>query len=143
MSQFEFDFVERYDAELADEGREFEVHAENGSLMGKFTTALYSQENRRVKLTTERVRRKHMKDLRLKPDDADLNERIAREIFIEAVLLGWSGITSKGKEVPYSKEAALAYFSHEKGKFVFGKLLSESMDPLNFQAEDKGEVLGN
>lgn len=143
MSQFEFDFVERYDAELADEGREFEVFAENGSLMGKFTTALYSQENRRVKLVTERVRRKHMKDLRLKPDDADLNERIAREIFVEAVLLGWSGITAKGKEVPFSKDAALAYFSHDKGKFVFGKLLGESMDPLNFQAEDKGEVLGN
>lgn len=143
MSQFEFDFVERYDAELADEGREFEVYAENGALMGKFTTALYSHENRRVKLVTERVRKKHMKDLRLKPDDAELNERIAREIFVEAVLLGWSGITSGGKEVPFSKVAATAYFSHEKGKFVFGKLLSESMDPLNFQAEDKGEVLGN
>ena len=143
MSQFEFDFVERYDAELADEGREFDVYAENGSVMGKFTCALYSQENRRVKLVTERVRRKHMKDLRLKPDDNELNERIAREIFVEAVLLGWSGITSGGEEVPFSKEAALAYFSHEKGKFVFGKLLAESMDPLSFQAEDKAEVLGN
>lgn len=144
MSQFDFDFVERFDEELAAEGRKFDVYAENGTFIASFTCAFYSFENRKVKLIQERVRRSNLKDIRIKGEnDPDLSERMAREVFVEAVLQDWSGVTSKGKPVPFTKEAAMACFSHDKGKFVFGKLLGESMDINNFQGEDKEEVAGN
>lgn len=144
MTDFNFDIVERYDDELAREGRDFDVYAENGKKMGTFDCAYYSFENSKVKLTQERVRRAYAKDLRVKGnDDPETNLKIVREVFIEAALLGWKDITAGGKEVPFSKEAAKAYFALPAHSYVFNELLRECMDPMNFQAEDKEEVLGN
>lgn len=41
--------------------------------------------------------------------------RITREVYAEAVLLEWDGITANGKPVPYSKEMAKKWLSDRSG----------------------------
>ena len=42
--------------------------------------------------------------------DYETNKRIYMETYAEAVVIGWTGITSGGKKVPYSPEACVKLF---------------------------------
>ncbi|NML04269.1 hypothetical protein [Sphingomonas sp. G-3-2-10] len=151
MAAIQFDIPERFDTTSAEEGRWFDVHGENRRHWGDFKCAMLNNESRTIKLAQERQRTKYARELRLLAgDDAGKEEqrntlyrKIALEVFLECILLDWRGVTAGGKEVPFTKANAAAYFALESTKYVVDRLLVECQDVLNFQRIDTDEVSGN
>ena len=81
-------------------------------------------------------------------------DKVAMEVFLSCVLLDWKNVKAGGKDVPYSKEAAEAYFDLPQVKsFAWPALLQYASDVrwYNDKAADQGvdpvvdkeETLGN
>ena len=142
-TEINFDIPTRYDDATAEQGVWFEVYDEHENHWGNFKCRYLDSDSRAVKLAMDRLRTKFAKDLRTKkPDVAD---RMALELFLEAVLIGWEGVKAGGKEVPFSATAARAYCSKPK---VFKYLVKERLFPecenvLNYPAPDKEAAKGN
>jgi hypothetical protein len=151
MAEILFDIPERFDTTSAEEGRWFDVYGENHRYWGDFKCALLNNDSRKIKLAQDRLKVKYARDLRLVSGDdpakdeqrTALFRKIALEVFLECVLLDWRGVTAGGKDVPYTKANAAAYFSLDSTRYVLDRLLSECQDVLNFQSIDKDEVSGN
>lgn len=140
MTAFNFDVPTRFDASVADEGVWFGIHDENDNHWGDFKCAMFDGDSRRIKLLQDRLKKKYAKDIRTGKVDHDA---LAREVFLEAILQDWRGVKAGGKDVPYSKEAAAAYFALPTTKYALTALLEYSQDVRNFQQADKEEVAKN
>ena len=134
---FTFAVPSRVDNKLAeDNGVELNITS-NGIDFGTFTVAFIDLFNPRFELKMKRVRQKYSGQLRRK-ELTPVDE--LRITFVEGALLGWKGIKdAKGKEVPFSVEAAHAYFSLEETRWIMSELLQRAQDPATF-ARDEDDV---
>jgi hypothetical protein len=141
MAEFSFHIPSRYDESMASEGSWFDVVDEHGNLWGNFKMVLFDSDNPAIKKAQERTKFKFAKEIRL---NQITNDKLALEVFLEAVLIDWEVKDAKGKLVPFSVEAARAYFSQPKVfKFVFPQLLEYAADVRNYSTVDKDDALGN
>lgn len=139
---FGFDIPTRYDADVALEGVWTPpVLDERDQHYGEFKLVMFDTDNPAIKKAQEKVRIKNEKAVRLKQVTSD---DLALEVFLEAILIDWKGVTKGGVEVPYSREAAKQYFSVSAiRKVVFPELLEFAINVLNYGTPDKDEVAGN
>lgn len=151
MAKINFDIPTRFDEEQAREGVWFEVEDEHDQLWGEFKLAYLDGDAPDVKKLRTKLKAKYAKDIRLGKLDQD---KVAMEIFLSYVLLDWRKVKAGGKAVPFSKEAAEAYFEMPQVKsFAWPVLLQyagdvrwyndkaaeQGVDPVT----DKDETLGN
>jgi hypothetical protein len=140
---FDFDLpVDRFDDEIANSGRWEVITDENGTKYGEFLITLQDDSNQRYKVAKKRyfkVNQHRLQGL------TELERHI--DLFVNLpVLRGWKGIKMGGKDVDYSKEAAIAYLNHPKFYYVIEQLWPMSHDVLRFQKEgevSKDEEAGN
>lgn len=111
-----------------DDGRAFILHRAGGSnrKFGRLLQAKMKPVQRRVETGTL-------------PDS--VAERILRDCYAEAVIVGWDGITAGGKAVPFSKENVLAFL--EQQPEVFRAIQRDANDLALFRAEEREADLGN
>lgn len=142
MTDFNFHIPTRYDNATAEEGVWFEVVDENEHSWGEFKCAMMDEDDRRIKLATDRLKQKFAKEIRTKTVDVKV---IQRELFLAATLQDWRGVKDgKGKEVPFGAEAARAYFETPAvSRFVLPHLLDYAQDVRNYRGESKDDIAGN
>jgi len=138
---FDFAIPERFNDDLAEQGVWFEIYAEKNQHFGDFKCIHANPESTKLKLAQERAQQRNQKGLRT---GAFKNDDLVLEIFLDVVLVDWRGVKdSKGKDVPYSKAAAKAYFSTKGTKYALQNLMVYAADPTNFDKADPEEVVGN
>ena len=142
MTDFNFHIPQPFDQQVADEGVDFEFFDKNKVHWGTFKCLYLDANSRKIKLAQDRIKQKYARELRLGTED---NEAIGLELFLDAILVAWSEVKDgKGKEVPYSKEAAEAYFANPTVRaFVLPYLLEAVQDYRNFQKVSAGAISGN
>lgn len=100
------------DAEIERSGIEFE--AAGGA---KFKLARAGGGNTRYAKTLERLCRPYRKQIQTGTLAPAASERIVREAFVDAVLLGWSGVTwrdlgdDRDGDAPFTRDNALRLFA--------------------------------
>ncbi len=142
MTDFKFKVPQRYDAATAQEGVFFEVVDEYDTSWGEFKCIYSDEDERRIKLASDRLKVKYAKEIRT----GKVSTKVLQfEMFLDALLVDWRGVKDdKGKEIPFTKEAARAYFEiPEVAKFVLPHLYDYISDVRNFKLVVKDEVTGN
>lgn len=140
MATIEFDVPEICDAKIAEEGVWHPVYDARGNHRGDFKCAYFDDHSRRVKLAQERINKKYERAIRSKTADFEL---IVIEVFLEACLLDWRGVTAKGKEVPFDKAVATSFFTDIRMRPVAEDLIQKARSPANYDRLDRDEVAGN
>lgn len=138
----DFDFIERYDAELA-AGRKYEVIDEMGRSHGIFDLALFDMTTDHFRVRMEDMAAKFKtKDGKPDPKIKELTEdELKLKGFIEICVNGWSGIKNKdGKEIPFTKERAFKFLNNPKAAFITSKLIPYASDIKNYQPEEQDEL---
>lgn len=111
-----------------DDGRAFVIHRAGGS-------------NRKF----VRVLEAKMKPFRRQLDQGTLPdgvaERLMREAYAEAIVIGWDGITAGGKPVPFTRDNVVSFF--EAFPDVFRAIQRDANDLAVFRAEQRAEDEGN
>ena len=100
--------------------------------------------NRKYQRVTRRVIRPHQRKLQNGNLDPEISDKLMREIYAESVIVGWSGITSDGQDVPFNKTNCVAFL--ESFPEVFDAIQDEAQRIANFIVEQKegdAETLGN
>lgn len=81
---------------------------------------------------------------RLKKLDIETDDRLMREVYAEAVIIGWKGITSNGKPVEFNVPNVLSFL--EEMPEVFLEIRVRASDASKFlqtRMEEDAESLGN
>ena len=95
------DFDKRYATDKVAEQDGVEVR-----LDGECTITVARANNRKFKAEMKRLMRPYENQRRRGTFDDELRDELTRKAVSKFVLLGWTGITVKGKKVPYSAEKA-------------------------------------
>lgn len=111
-----------------DDGRAFIIHRAGGSNR-KFTKLLQAKM------------KPHERKLQMGTLPEDVAERIMRECYAKAIVIGWDGITAGGKKVPFSPENCMALF--EAKPEVFRAIQRDANDLALFRREVQEENAGN
>lgn len=135
MPKFEFEYPARYDEAIADDGVWTTVIDENDAVWGRFKLALFDITTQRYKTTLTRLQRKY----RNRKGEPASKDHMTVEIFVEMSLVDWE-VTIKGKAVPFSKEAAIAYLNDDRALFALKALSEFANDVRNFQPEGQDEL---
>lgn len=143
-TKFKFDKPDRFDAIRAEKGVNHTIIGPNGHNYGTFKTSLCDENTKMFKVAKDRFHREY-------GDHPEANgETAGVYLFVMMFLHDWSGITSGGEPVPFSKEAAYAYLSDGvlEDSWLFGELLSRSSNVNNYQKvgdprATKKEAAGN
>lgn len=126
---FSFNVPSRVDNQLAETGVELNI-VSNGIDFGTYTVRYLDAHNPRDELTIKRIRQKYAGQLRRK-ELTPFDE--ARIMFVEGMLLGWKGVKDgKNKEVPFSVEAAHAFFSLIETRWILTDLINRAGDVETF-----------
>ncbi|MFZ4165312.1 hypothetical protein [Brevundimonas sp. NPDC058933] len=129
---FNFSVPSRVDNQLAETGVDLNITS-NGINFGTFKVCYIDPYNPRDELKLKRIKQKYAGQLRRK-ELTEWDE--IRITLVEANLLGWSGVKDgKGKEVPFSVEAAHAYFSMEQTRWIMLELARRASDVETFAPE--------
>lgn len=133
---FDFVFPSRFDEAQANDGRWFAVVDENDVQWGRFKCTLIDSTVPRYKIALERLQRKYGgKSAKAKPGDD-----FTAELFIEMSLVDWDMKNSKGDVIPFSRQAAMAYFTNPRGAYALKQLLVDAENVANFQPEEQEEL---
>ena len=100
--------------------------------------------NRKFAKVFSRVVKPYRRKLQNGTIDQDVSDKLMREVYAESVIIGWSGITSDGAEVPFNKTNCMAFL--EAFPEVFDAIQEEAQRVANFigqQKEEDAETLGN
>lgn len=129
MAKFKFDKPDRFDAVRAEKGVNHTIYGANGHNYGTFKTSLVDENTKLYRLAAERFQREHGDDTEATSETAGVY------LFVMMSLHDWSGITSGGKPVPFSKEAAYEYLKDGvlEDQWLFTELLARSRDVANYQ----------
>ncbi len=66
---------------------------------------------------------------------ADVRRKLFAQVLAETVLLDWSGVKIKGKDVPYSTAKAAELLTHEDfADFVYGQSINKARFDLEHEA---------
>jgi hypothetical protein len=95
------DFDRRYATDKVAEEEGVEVRLDDGC-----TIIVARANNRKFKAEMKRLMRPYRNQERRGTMDDDLRDSMTRKAVSKFVLLGWTGITLKGKKIPYSPEKA-------------------------------------
>lgn len=71
----------------------------------------------------------------------DVLEQLVREAVAETILVDWHGITTDGRDVPYSKEQALAFCTDLKDFYNFVLTAADNME--TFRVNGQAVLVGN
>lgn len=138
-----FKVATRYDVKLGKEGlwkpvsEEFRDERDvviETVYYATFKVAVWDNQNPTWKWQNERYQRVHKQEIaQLKSDEEKLVHR-----FVHLCLLDWKDIVDeKGKAVPFSKEAAIEFFSSETDGgpqiYIFNKLFAFASDVSNYR----------
>lgn len=132
----DFVFPTRFDTAIADEGIWFEVVDELDNEWGSFKCVLLDRGIPRYQHAVERLRRKHN-------GKRKVSEDFKAELFVELALVDWKLKNAAGKDIPFTKESALSYFSNPRATFALDYLSALVEDVRNFQADEEEDVEGN
>ncbi len=125
----DFDDIKTYDEELANDGawltaeRGGKVHLEAQCRFVDSLTQSGELEYKRAKGTVAKTHKGG------KPLD-DFDNAIVGLAYVN--MRDWKGVTSKGKPVPFSPEAARAFFAIERNRWMALQLLLKTQDVANF-----------
>jgi hypothetical protein len=126
-----FNIPKRYDADLAENGVWFNISDENGNQYGEFKCRFMDTTSQRTELALKRIRTKYASEIRSKKmGDWDS----IKVVMAEGVLIDWKMKDDKGKDIPFSIEAALEYFSLEQTRWVLLELGKLADNVTNFAA---------
>lgn len=76
--------------------------------------------------------------------DKTVSEKLMRELYTESVIIGWSGVKSKGKKVEFTKENVMNLITSFPE--VFDEIREQADNLANFRTEEikeEAENLGN
>lgn len=130
-AKFNFKRPDRFDAIRAEKGVDHTIIGQNGFNYGTFKTSLFDDNTKIYRLALERYFREYGKNPEASSDTAGVY------LFVMMFLHDWSGVLdADGNEVPFSKEAAYAYFSENalEDAWLYNELLTRSRDVDNYQA---------
>lgn len=139
----EFYFPDRYDENEAEEGVWFDITDERGQSLGKWKCSLFDRHSTRVQHLLTRHARKQAK--LVKAGKANKDSALA-SVFVEVCVHDWEMKNPKGEAIPFTKDNAVAYLTHEKASFASTLLIELASDVLNFQGDPEAESeedLGN
>src|SRR5690606_38337747 len=111
-----------------DDGRAFMIHRAGGSNR-KFTKLLQAKM------------KPHERKLQMGTLPESVAERIMMECYAHAIVIGWDGITAKGKAVPFTPDNCIALF--EAKPEVFRAIQRDANDLALFRREVQEENAGN
>ena len=152
---FKFDYQDRYDATVAETGVWFAVNDELNQHHGSFKLAFIEPGSPRAVAFFEKKNLNNKvvhvgNGFRTAPTLSKAEEQAEKERkerenisdWLEMTMLDWKGIKAGGKEVPFSLEAACAFFDPNRpiANYIFNALREHSMNVLNFQPEGQTEV---
>lgn len=114
----------------------------NYGTAGKFLVARSGGSNTMFAKVLEAKMRPYRRQLDNETMDAQVAQDILMETFVETVLKGWEGVKDeKGKEIKFSKEAALKLFRDLPE--LFNDLRLQSTKLANYLASDLEDDVGN
>lgn len=73
----------------------------------------------------------------------EAQERILKETVIEKCVMDWRGLGSKGKPLPFSKEALTSFMTEPKARKIAVAIITAITDLEQTMAEVSEEVAGN
>lgn len=129
---FDFDVESPYDVDVAEAGVDFNI-TKSGKDFGTFKLRYLDQTTQRGELEIKKLKSMYAKQLRLKTLD---DWETIKIVLCHLNLVDWSGITAKGKPVPFSVDTALAYFSLESTRWIALELAAKVADPANFLSDE-------
>lgn len=111
-----------------DDGRAFILHRAGGS----------NRKYSRLLLARTKPHQRKI-DIGALPDA--IGDRIMRECYADAIIVGWDGITSGGNPVPFTRENVLAFLEQEPE--VFRAIQRDAADLSIFRREQQDDDEGN
>lgn len=111
-----------------DEGKAFIIHRAGGS-------------NRKFAKLFQREFKRHERKMQMGTLPENVAEKIMRECYAHAVVIGWEGITAGGEPVPFSPEACIAFF--EARPEVFRAIQRDANDLAIFRKQAQEANEGN
>lgn len=132
MAKINFDKPSRFDAVRAEKGVNHTI-IKNGHNYGTFKTSLFDQNTKLTRITLERFQREHGDDEELKSSVAGV---AGVYMFVMTCVHDWSGVTSGGKPVPFSKKAAFEYLTmdYEEDNWLSEELMARSSNDAFYKA---------
>ncbi len=116
-------FPARFDEQVAEEGVWVEIHDTNHKWHGDFRCALFDKHAPHFKVKVDRLMR-----LNKKLQNKVMDEAAFTQVFVEVAVLDWK----LPNGLPFSKDAALAFFADPRAEYVAVKVIEKASDPLNF-----------
>lgn len=98
-------------------------------------TGMNSEKARKSLLNKQQVLRAKNRN---RPLTDDQLAKITKEVMYEDVLQGWRGLTSGGKDVPYSKEMAKQFITSRGGE-MFTALVLQAANQVSQEANELAE----
>lgn len=101
---------------------------------GKFTICRAGGANANYYKALQRLSQPHRQAIRNEMIDPEVQARIIREAFAEAVVIGWEGVTDENEQpLPYSKENAIKLFNDLPDLFAQIQGWATNMANFRFQ----------
>lgn len=134
-----FRIPKRVDPDLA---KGVDYHAEDG--FGTFRLKYMDNYSRVQEVAEQRIKRTYPEAAKQADDAEGDNIPLITAILVEIALVGWSGIFDEdGEEVPFSKEAALEYLSHDELRRTAVECNLFARTASNFRQIDAGAITKN
>lgn len=131
----------RFDQSKAEYGVEHPIRDAAGNYYGKFKTSLFDPYSKYVQVATERFQRDNKDNSILEGEHANLFA------FVEICLHDWKDVLDdKGKQVPFTKEAAFELLNDEDNLWLRNTLIEMTTDIANYKHDPvvkQDEDLGN
>jgi hypothetical protein len=74
---------------------------------------------------------------------ADAEDRIRKAVIVEKCVTDWRGLSSKGKELPFSKQALASILEEPRARKIAVAIVGAIIDLENTMAKQEAEVVGN
>ncbi|GAA0766946.1 hypothetical protein [Brevundimonas olei] len=149
MTDFKFALPVVADQKAIQEGVFFDVTDSKGVHWAKFKLRHLNDKSREGIRTLLKVSMKFEKRSREAGDDAlkkfDVDFDSSLHLLTDLLLTDWKDVKdADGNEVPFSKEAAKAYFAQSATNWMVPQLIELASNPANYETEiDVEEVAGN
>lgn len=103
----------------------------------KILLACAGGANHRYSKTMERVMKPFMRQIQTKTIDGDLLHKLLREVFAEAVILGWEGVVcAEGKPLAFTLENAISLLEDLPKFYEDLKAISEDFQVFKNQVKE-------
>lgn len=132
-ADFEFDFIDEYDAEIAQEGRWFNATNRNGVHLGRFKCKLMDGDMPAVKTYMQRQGRQQSNEEKSEEESIDDTVRM----FISCSLVDWEVKSKGGDLIPFDKKRAYQYFSSKTTRKALLQLLQAAQTTANYLPDEE------